>query len=270
MFEDQVIVIVGATGSGKTGVAIEVAKEIYTRFGFEAEIISADSRTVYCGLDVGTAKPTLEERSGIRHYGFDLVDLGERFTVVDWQKYAKHIIEEIENEKKMPIVVGGTGFYVDALIFDYKFRIEGKGYGRGRGAYKKDEQEYLARNPDRQKSCSKYKIFGIEWKSSVLKDRLLLRANKMFDQKLYDETENLVRILGEDEMKKIGNVYRFAWDFLNGKITREEAVRLNALYDYHLAKRQSTWFKRNKNITWLPLEKIKPAVIKCIQDGKRK
>lgn len=264
--------IVGATGSGKTGVSISVAKKI------GGEIISADSRTIYKGMDIGTAKPSLLEREGVPHFGFDLVEPGERFTVKDWKDYAEQKIDEIERRGKVPMVVGGTGLYVDALIFDYKFEVSGKGYGEKRGECIKNlngregslAQEDAEKYPDRQKMCSKYKVFGIWWEPEELRERLFLRADKMFNEELYAETERLVKKFGWENKAMTGDVYRFAWRYMQGEISREEAVRLNAIDDWHLAKRQLTWFKRNKNISWLPLEKVEAAVIKCIQNEQGK
>ena len=273
----KVIVLVGATGSGKTGVAIEIAKEVEREKlgGFlGAEIIAADSRTIYKGMDVGTAKPSLEEREGIVHHGFDLVEPGERFTVADWKKFADKRIAEIGSRGKLPMVVGGTGLYVDALVYDYQFTVPSKGYGRERGEcikklYNDDkdfEQERMEREPDRQKICSKYKMFGIWTEPEELRTRLAKRAEEMFDEELFEETGELVGRYGREGLGARGNIYEIAWKYLEGEITREEAVRLAAVRDAQLAKRQRTWFRRNRNITWLSLEKIKPAVIKCIQD----
>ena len=111
----KIIVIVGPTASGKTAVAVELAKRL------DGEIISADSRTIFQGMDIGTAKPDLLERGDVPHFGFDLVRPDERFTVVDWKNYAKEKISEILARGKQPIVVGGTGLYVDALVFYYQF-----------------------------------------------------------------------------------------------------------------------------------------------------
>lgn len=264
-------VIVGATGSGKTGVGVEIAKEI------DGEIISADSRTIYKGMDVGTAKPSVKEREGVVHWGFDLVEPGERFTVKEWKDYAEGVMADIEGRGKVPMVVGGTGLYVDALVFDYKFEVVGKGYGRERGECIKNlngregslEQGDVGKNPDRQEMCSKYKVFGISWESEELKARLLERANKMFNEELYAETERLVKKYGE-EIFRFGDVYKFAWRYMKGELEREEAVKLSTIEDWHLAKRQLTWFRRNKNILWLPLEKVKETVIKCIQNEQGK
>ena len=111
----KTLIILGPTGSGKTGVSIELAKKL------NGEIISADSRAIYKGMDIGTAKPSKEEQDGIPHYGLDLVEPGERFTVADWKAYAEEKIKDIKSRGKLPIIVGGTGLYIDALIYDYHF-----------------------------------------------------------------------------------------------------------------------------------------------------
>lgn len=271
-------VIVGPTGSGKTGVAVEAAHEIFREFGVEAEIISADSRTIFKGMDIGTAKPSKEEREGVRHFGFDLVEPDERFTVKDWKDYAEGKIKEIFGRGNVSLVVGGTGLYVDALVYDYKFMVEGKGYGRERGkciknlngANGKLIQSDINNYPDRQEMGSQYKVFGIFWEREELKKRLEMRADKMFVQELFDETRELVKKFGWENQAMKSNIYKFAWEYVEGRISREEAIKLASTADAQLAKRQMTWFSRNENIVWLPLEKVKPAVIKCIQDEQRK
>ncbi|MBR5388978.1 tRNA dimethylallyltransferase [Candidatus Saccharibacteria bacterium] len=265
-------VIVGPTGSGKTGVAIEIAKEI------GGEVISADSRTIYKGMDIGTAKPTDEERDGILHYGFDLVEPNERFTVADWKAYAEEKIREIRKKGKVPMIVGGTGLYVDALVYDYKFETSGKGYDKNRGACTKNlngrtgslAQDDYEKYPDRQEMCAEYKIFGILWESEELRKRLRLRAEQMFSDELYEETKRLIDKYGWNNQAMKSNIYQFAWRLMQGEISRENAIRLFVIDDWHLAKRQMTWFRRNENILWLPLEKVKEIVIKCIQNEQRK
>ena len=113
--KQPLIVLTGPTASGKTALSIGLAKAI------GGEIISADSRAIYKGMDIGTAKPTIEEMNGVPHYGIDLVEPGERFTVADWTQYTETKIADIKTRGKVPIITGGTGLYIDALIYDYHF-----------------------------------------------------------------------------------------------------------------------------------------------------
>lgn len=247
MREKPVIVIVGPTGSGKTGVGVEIAREI------NGEIISADSRAIYKGMDVGTAKPSLAEQGGIRHYGFDLVRPDERFTVADFQKYAREKIKEIEQKNRTALIVGGTGLYVDAVIFDYKFTEEAK-------------RTYT----DRLEMNKKFKVFGIKWEREELKERLEKRIEKIFTQELIRETEELARRYDWNLQAMRSNIYQYAWKYRNGELSLDEAKKMAVLDDYHLAKRQMTWFKRNTEVKWLRLAEMKGAVIKCMQDEQRK
>ena len=253
-YQGKTIVIVGPTGSGKTGVAVEIAKRV------NGEIISADSRAIFRGMDIGTAKPTMEEREGVPHYGLDLVEPGERFTVADWKKEAEQKICSIRERGKVPIVVGGTGLYVDALVFNYsfdentKFKREGKAQGTG------------ALAKDRAEMSDEYLVVGIEWPMDKLRERLARRIDLMFDEGLYEETRRLAERFGWETQAMKSDVYRYVWGYLQGEYNFDEAKRLATTCDYHLAKRQMTWFKRNNKIIWLPLEQIFDFVLKCIQD----
>ena len=113
--KEKVIVICGPTASGKTALSIELAKKI------NGEIVSADSMQIYKDMDIGTAKPTLEEMQGIKHYLIDFVSPDERYSVADYKKDAKKAIREIIKKGKTPIVVGGTGLYVDSLIYEIEY-----------------------------------------------------------------------------------------------------------------------------------------------------
>ena len=245
------IIILGPTGSGKTGVAIKIAKEI------GGEIISADSRAIFKGMDIGTAKPTKEEMDGIPHYGLDLVKPGERFTVADWKAYAEAKIKDIKARGKVPIIVGGTGLYIDALIYDYHFK--------GPTGAKIGDFE--------QKSCSdrtevkgNFLLIGIKWSAKELRERLRKRIDQMFSDDLYNETKRLVQKYGWGSQAMKSDIYEYAWKYLEGKMSLEEAKERCFYEDWHLAKRQLTWFKRNDKINWLELEKIYPFVLKYIQD----
>lgn len=234
-----VLVIVGPTGSGKTGLAIEVAKIL------NGEVISADSRAIYKGMDIGTAKPTIAEMDGVPHFGIDLVEPDERFTVVDFVCYAKQKIAEIRERGKLPIVAGGTGLYVDSLVFNYKF-----------------DDVVKKTCSDREEMSSDYIIVGINWPREKLRERLLIRSNKLFEQNIEAETLLMVEKYGWDSQAMKSDIYPICWEMMRGNISREEAIRLNAIDDWHLAKRQLTWFSRNKNINWLPLDKAAEWIIK--------
>ncbi|MDO4526839.1 MAG: tRNA (adenosine(37)-N6)-dimethylallyltransferase MiaA [Candidatus Saccharibacteria bacterium] len=241
------LVLLGPTGSGKTGVSIELAKKL------DGEIISADSRAIYKGMDIGTAKPTREEMQGIPHYGLDLVEPGERFTVADWKAYAEEKIKDIKSRGKLPIIVGGTGLYIDALIYDYHFK--------GPTGHKIGDIE--------QKSCSDrtevkgdYNLIGIKWSTDELRERLKRRIEQMFSPELYTEVKKLVQTYGWDNQAMKSDIYEYAYKYLQGELSLEEAKEKCFYEDWHLAKRQLTWFKRNQQITWLPLEQIPDFVIK--------
>ena len=247
----SVIVILGPTGSGKTSISIKLAKAL------NGEIISADSRAIYKGMDIGTAKPTKTEMQGIPHWGIDLVEPNQRFTVADWKEYTEAKLKDIKARGKVPIIVGGTGLYIDALIYDYKFK--------GPTGAKIGDFE--------QKSCSDrteikgdYLLVGIKWDTPELRARLRARLDQMFCDDLYKETKNLVQKYGWDCGAMKSDIYEYAWKYINGELSLEEAKEKCFYEDWHLAKRQLTWFKRNPAINWLSLEQIYPFVLKYIQN----
>lgn len=245
------LVILGPTGSGKTGISIKLAKAL------NGEIISADSRAIYKGMDIGTAKPTKEEMEGIPHYGLDLVEPEERFTVVDWKKYAEDKIKDIKSRGKLPIIVGGTGLYIDALIYNYQFK--------GPTGMKIGDTEQKTCS-DRKQIKGDYLLIGIKWPTEELRTRLSNRITQMFRPELYSEVNKLVQKYGWDSQAMKSDIYEYAWKYMQGELTLDEAKTKCFYEDWHLAKRQLTWFKRNPNIIWLELEKIYPFVLKYIQD----
>lgn len=245
--DTPVVVILGPTGSGKTALSIQIAQKL------NGEIISADSRTIYKHLDIGTAKPTQAEQQGIIHHGLDLIEPGQRFTVADWKQYAEQKIFEIKQRGKLPIVVGGTGLYIDALIFDYHFH--------GPTGQKINDFE--------QKSCSdrtevkgNYLLVGIDLPREELRERLRQRIEQMFTPELFAEYKKFVQSYGSDNQALQGNIYRFVAAYLNGDLTLDAAKEQAFYADYHLARRQLTWFKRNPAIHWLSPSKIPTFVQK--------
>lgn len=245
------LVILGPTGSGKTGVGVKIAKAL------DGEIISADSRAIYKGMDIGTAKPSEEERQGIIHYGLDLVEPGERFTVADWKRYAEAKILDIKVRGKVPIIVGGTGLYIDALIYDYQFKGP---TGEKIGDY---EQKSCS---DRKEVKGDYILIGIEWSTDELRARLSKRITQMFCPALYDEVTKLVQQYGWGSGAMKSDIYEYAWKYLQGELSLDKA-KLRCFYeDWHLAKRQMTWFKRNSDIVWLPIEQVYSYALERFKD----
>jgi tRNA dimethylallyltransferase len=239
----RVVVIVGPTGSGKTGLGLELAERV------GGEIISADSRAVYRGMDIGTAKPTCEERGRVRHWGIDLVEVGERFSAGDFKKYADDAIREICALGNVPFLVGGTGLYVDGVIYDYKFN----------DVVKKTCS-------DRIEMSSDFLVVGISWSREELRKRLELRVDKIFEQDIVGETARLVERYGWGSQAMKSNIYSIVWRMMRGEISEGEAKRLSVVADWHLAKRQMTWFGRNKKIMWMGIDEAKEYVYNIVNE----
>lgn len=270
------IYIVGPTASGKSSVAIEVAKK------HGGEIIAADSRTIYKNMDIGTAKPSKGDQALIPHFGIDLVEPGKKFSAADFQLYAKGKIEEIKLRGHIPIIVGGSGLYVDGLLFDYEF---GPTDTSLRGDLEQlsieQLQQYCAENgieiPE-NRSNKRYVIRAIEQdginkrrKSEVLKSdivvgittnrddlrhRISMRIEQLFEDGVVEEARMLGKKYGWDSEAMTGNIYRILRDYLDSGITLEEAKARAVYVDWHLAKRQLTWFRRNQFISWMPVDEV--------------
>lgn len=258
------VVILGPTGSGKTAVSLEIAQRLaqlnlsqntLLRLNAVAptqrlalplgvEVISADSRAIYQGMDIGTAKPTPAEQKQVPHWGLDLVQPGERFTVADWKSYAESKIQAIANRGNLPLVVGGTGLYIDALIYDYSFT-------------KSAQKNYT----DRQNLRTNFLIIGVSTPREDLRKNLRQRIDKMFTQELFTETEHLVKAYGTQHAAFTADIYRFVWAYLQGELTLEQAKEQAFYADWHLARRQMTWFRRNPSILWLASEQIPDTVL---------
>ncbi len=288
----KVVVIVGPTASGKTALSIELAKRI------NGEIISSDSMQIYKDMDIGTAKVTKEEMQGIKHYLVDCVSPDMRYTVSDFKKDSQKAINEIIEKGKVPIVVGGTGLYVNSLIygieyqdmnFDEEYRNElmkiaesnegliklyeqanqidpeamekispndKKRIVRVLEIYKqtgktKTEQEILSR----QKGVDyDFKVFGITMERSKLYERINSRVDIMINQGLENEVKNLISKYSEFPTALQGLGYKEVIEFFDGKISRDEMIEKIKQESRRYAKRQLTWFKKNKETIWLNAE----------------
>lgn len=272
------VVIVGPTASGKTALAIELAEK------FDGEIICADSRTIYKGMDIGTAKPTAEEQRRVPHWGLDLVEPGERYTVADFKMYADDKIAEIRRRGRIPFLVGGTGLYVDGVVFDYQFGNEASRERRAELDAMNLEQlhkycidnniplpenkfnkRYVIRaieqngrpSQRRKEPLSTSIIVGITTDRVVLRHRIASRTEQLFEDGVVEEAIMLGKKYGWDSEAMTGNIYPLVRSYLNKELTFEELSEKNTTADWRLAKRQLTWLRRNPYIRWCSLSEAK-------------
>lgn len=284
------IVIVGPTASGKTSLAIELAE----RYG--GEIICADSRTVYKGMDIGTAKPTLEERARVPHWGLDLVEPNERFTAANFKRYADQAITDIRRRGHIPFLVGGTGLYVDAVIFDYEFGAPGDPVQREElntlsleQLYRycdehnvvlpenKRNKRYVIRAIELKRISGKRKsqpvnssiIVGIATDRVSLRQRIEERSEHLFDNGVVDEATKLGKIYGWKGEAMTGNIYPLVHSYLENGVSYQEMKEKFTTLDWRLAKRQLTWLKRNPYIKWLQLTEAKDYLSQLLANEQK-
>ncbi|OVE78741.1 tRNA (adenosine(37)-N6)-dimethylallyltransferase MiaA [bacterium G20] len=268
----KLVVIVGPTASGKSALAIQVAKD------FAGEIICADSRTVYKGMDIGTAKPSAADRKTVPHWGLDLVTPGKRFTAYRFKKYAQNAILDIQGRAKLPVLAGGTGLYVDSVLFDFGFRQDADLAKRKKLETMNIEtlqdfiremslpmplnfknKRHLIRSIEtkgqsgtkKQKLPEGVLLVGLLPTDKVLRQRINARAQAIFRAEVVGETRRLLSKTGREALVTTGGiVYKICLKVLDGKITRTEAIKKFQIADWQYTRRQKTWFKRNKFIHW--------------------
>ena len=282
------IVIAGPTAAGKTGISVKLAHLL------NGSVISADSMQVYKGMDIGSAKITEAEKEGIPHYLIDELDPKEEFHVVRFQQMAKRAMEEICSQGRLPIVAGGTGFYIQALIKDIDFTETGhvsdlrekyEKISREKGTEalhellkERDPEAALNIHPNNVKRVIRALEFAEETGSEISKhnteqrakespylyayfvvtddrqtlyERIDRRVDKMMDAGLLKEVERLYKSgLEEDDVSMKGIGYREFFPYFRGEISLDECVEKIKLDTRHFAKRQLTWFKREKDAVW--------------------
>jgi tRNA dimethylallyltransferase len=266
------VVIVGVTGSGKSALSIELAQT------FNGEIVAADSRTVYKGLDIGTAKPTTSERRTVRHHLIDVVSPEEIFTVADFKIQAQEAIDAVVARGRVPLLVGGTGLYIDALLYDFSLRptvvddtLRAK---LSRQSPEELRQHILDRglklpiddrNPRRllrtieaNGALSRKEpmrpntlLIGLSMDREVLHKRITLRVDQMVDAGLVEELGGLSKRYGWEAQALQTPGFKAFRNFLEGAYTLDQAKQEFVRNDMNLAKRQYTWFKRNKDVHWV-------------------
>jgi tRNA dimethylallyltransferase len=241
----ELLAIVGPTASGKSDLALRIAQE------FNGEIIAADSRTIYKGMDIGTAKPSKVEQKLIPHWGLDLINPGESYSAFQFKKYAEAKISDIKKRGKLPILVGGTGLYVDSVLFDFGF-VETKDSEQRNKLEELSVDQLQKLIKDRKylmpenKNNRRYLIRTIERQGKTY-----ARSKRYFEQGLLKETKELIKKYGKENVQKThGIAYIASLKFLENEIDGEEALELIQKQEWQYARRQRTWFRRNKFIRW--------------------
>ena len=286
MNKQKIIIIAGPTGVGKTALSIEVAKT------YNCEIIGADCIQVYKELDIGSAKITEKEKEGIKHHLIDIIEPTATYSAGDYVSQAKQAINDIYKQNKVPLIVGGTGMYIQSLLFDI-------GASCGRDDEFRKELEQQAKNgvnlhdklkevdpesadkihpnhlsriiraleiyhltglpKSKQKNSTEsnynYLLIGLTADREILYNRINKRVDKMVDSGLLDEVQHLIDngiTLENQCMQGIG--YKEPYAFLKGKISKQEFIELLKLNSRHYAKRQLTWLRKMPNIIWKTYE----------------
>ncbi len=293
----KLIVILGPTSGGKSDTAVKIAKK------FDGEIISADSRQVYKGLDIGTGKITKKEMRGIPHHMLDVANPKKRFDVAMWQKQTKIIIADIFARGKLPIICGGTGFYIQSIVDNLELpevppnkklreKLEKKTLPELIEILKKLDPEKLktidTKNPVRlvraieiatqlgsvpklQKNNNDYEILqiGLTFPDKILKKRIFIRLRRRMKMGMLDEARKLHKAgLSWKRMNELGLEYRHMALLLNNRMSREEFIQKLNTEIWHYARRQWQWFKRDKNIKWFSpteINKIEKEVEKFMK-----
>lgn len=270
------IVITGPTASGKTRLAVELAER------YNGEIVCADSRTVYKGMDIGTAKPTRAERRGIPHYLLDMVEPGERYSLYDFQQAAKRAIADIRSRGKVPFLVGGTGLYIDSVVLEYALSeepadpelrrvLETKTVDQLQAMIKLQRLEMPTNRGNRrhliraleQKKINQSSldaplqntyVVAITTQMDDLEESIYKRAVEMFEAGVVKEAAHLASTYGWENEAMSGNIYPILRRVIEGEITEQEAIDLFVIRDRQLVKRQITWLKRRHYVKWLNLK----------------
>ncbi|MFA5878166.1 MAG: tRNA (adenosine(37)-N6)-dimethylallyltransferase MiaA [Candidatus Staskawiczbacteria bacterium] len=277
----KIIVILGPTASGKTDLSVGLAKK------FNGEIISADSRQVYKGMNIGTGKVTKKEMQGVPHYLLDVASPKKRFDVVQFKKLADKAIDKIYKKKKVPFLVGGTGFYIQVVVDGISipnvkpdltlrkklekktvpelYKILSKLDPRRAGDIDKNNPRRLIRaleivlkskrpvppiQPENPGFSSLY--LGVKRDTKTLQKLIEKRLIKRLDEGMVEEVESLHKSgVSWKRLEEFGLEYRYVTRYIRGKLDREEMIKQLQKEIEHYAKRQMTWFKKDKRIKWI-------------------
>ncbi len=296
---EKVIVITGPTAVGKTKLSIELAKELNT------EIINGDAYQIYKYMNIGTAKPTLEERCGIKHHLIDFLEPTESFSICDYQRLVRNKIAEFHQNKKIPIITGGSGLYIDSVLYDYRFSEEARN-NEFEKEYAKLSNEELhqileqldfdastkihANNRKRvlraielaksgvekeERSYKDHKIYDfllifLNDERDVLYERINKRVDEMITMGLLEEVKSLYPDkLSLQASKAIG--YQELYPYIDGNTTLDESINLIKQHTRNYAKRQLTWYRKNPDVQIViidpnNLDNTKTIILKIVNE----
>ena len=275
----MIVVIAGPTAVGKTKLSVELAKKI------SGEIINADSTQVYRGMDIGTAKVKEEEKEGVIHHLFDIKDIDEDYTVYDYQKDCRKCIDNILSKGKVPILVGGTGLYIKAALYNYEFKDEDTTYDfsnlSNEEVYNKLKEldpnsdihinnrkrveralTYILNNNTSISNNTKGNdliyddvlFIGLTTNRDILYDRINKRVDVMVNQGLIDEAKKIYDSNIHSKAVMTPICYKELFDFFDNNITLDEALNLIRQRSRKYAKRQYTWFNHQIPIKWFEVD----------------
>jgi len=287
--KDKIITILGPTAIGKSDLAVSISIYLKNKHNINSEIISADSRQIYKYLDLGTGKITSEEMKGVKHHMLDIINPDESYSVYQYTEDANKIIKGLLKNNILPIICGGTGQYIDGILFD----IKGAGASQNPELREELERESLENLQKQLQDLSeKYQaniskvdiknkrrviraieiimelkhipeikiedkynnlLIGLDTDYEILKERIKTRIDKRLDAGMIKEVEDLLKEnkINHERLQKLGLEYKFISDYLQGNLTMDEFKERLYFAICHYAKRQKTWFKNSKNhIEW--------------------
>lgn len=302
--KQKLVVVAGPTASGKTRLAIEIAKR------FNGEIVGADSMQIYKYMNIGTAKPTAEERTEVPHHMIDFLEPDAPYSVAEYTEDAHKVIAEIASRGKLPVMCGGTGLYINSVVddvtfgdfeTDYALREELQKIAEAEGTQKLldmlaefDPESAKRLHPNNLRRIIRaiefYKVTGttisahqkmtkeresryepimlsIAWDRQELYDRINKRVDIMLDEGLFDEVRDMTERGYTKQLNSMQGIgYKEVMDCMNGLMTCEEAVELIKQSSRRYAKRQLTWFRRDARINWVSAENAVEEAIKLVAE----
>ena len=280
--KDKLVVILGTNASGKSGLGIELALK------YGAEIVSADSRQVFRGLDLGSGKVTKEEMKGVPHYLLDVAEPGDFFSLKEYQELAYKAIDDIILRGRQPFLVGGTGLYVNSIADGYELsdapvdaelraKVEAMSLGelqalveeklksvpdtldmKNKRRLERAAEKILQGKPLNLESIKRYETLclGVTWEREKLYKRIEERLDRRLDKGMIEEVEGLMeRGVSDDFLYRLGLEYRYIMLYLRGRFKDREEFRAKLFMEIrHLAKEQMSWVRKRKDVHWLNME----------------